>query len=232
VSRHLHVINAETGEVVEDERDLLIEQLTRDLHGKQVQIAKLRKEVSELRLVEPEAQTIIEVLEYCRDRFNKPRQHITPGGERWEKCRARLRDKPTDRPAITPDELKRAADGALLDPWLNGSAPKAPKDGRYLDAKTIFKSPEQVQRLCDLALGFKAETGIYLGDFLDYASESRIVHWGFLMEVCICGHRRNEHSLADPLRHGEQPCLVQCRCSDFDFDIGAPFNVKRLEKVA
>jgi hypothetical protein len=226
----LRVINSD-GELVQDDPLVLEhEELKRKFFGLLGENGKLRKQIAELRGLEPEAETIREILHYAKERYGKPRQEIIEGGERWEKCRARLRDKPEGRGQRTPEELKLAIDGALLEPWLNGTAPNAPKDGRYLDAKTVFKSPEQVAKLRDLALGFQAQAGVHLGDLLDVATDLQWVNWGYLLKTCGCGHRRVEHAHGDPSLEGRELCR-ECDCPDFDIDPFDAFNIRTDEHL-
>lgn len=211
----IRLVDTTTGEVVEeDERDLLIEQLQADLKGKQLAVSRLKRELKELRAVEPEAQTIREILEYWRSRC-LPGATLAIGGKRWEKVRARLKDKLDDREPWTPGELRLAVDGALLDPWLSG---RDRHSRGYLDAETIFRDAEQVERLRDLALGFKAQAGAHLGDLIDVADELRIVEWKPILRICVCGHRRIEHRRPDPDLHGFEGCL-ECECPDFADDV-------------
>jgi hypothetical protein len=222
VAPHLHVVNAETGELVEDERDVLIEQLQADLQGKILAIGKLKRELRHLRAVEPESEVVREVLEYWRERC-APRATIAPGGKRWEKVRDRLKDQLDDRPSWTPNELRLAVDGALLDPWLSGSDRKSKG---YLDAQTIFRDAEMVERLRDLALGFQAQAGTPLRDLIDVAAELRFVNWRHLLRVCECGHRRVEHARGDSDHGGRERCFF-CGCEDFFEDPFERFNERR-----
>jgi hypothetical protein len=222
----LHVVDAETGELVrDDDRDILIEQLERELRGKQLAIGKLKRELRDLRAVEPEALIVRDVLDYWRERC-KPRATIAIGGKRWEKVRARLRDQLDRGKPFTPAELKLAVDGALLDPWLSG---RDRRSKGYLDAETIFRDAEMVERLRDLAVGFDAETGVAIHDLLDVADALRLVHWPMLLEGCVCGHRRIEHSRPDPRLEGLEGCFA-CECDDFDYDWSDAFNVRREER--
>lgn len=215
---NLRVLNTDTGELEQDAYGYQLEELNRKYLGLLGENGRLRKQIAELRMVEPEAQAIRDILEYTRDRIGKPGQHIIEGGERWEKVRARLKDRIDGRGPLTPDELKLAADGALLDPWLNGTAYKAPKDGRYLDAKTIFKSGDQVLKLRDLAIGFKGTAGVHLRDLLDVADELHIISWKHSLRICECGHRRIEHARCDPQKEGRELCFM-CDCRDFYEDV-------------
>lgn len=215
----LHLVNADTGELVEDERDILIEQLKSELTGKSLQIGKLKRELREFRAVEPEAETIRDVLTYWRDRC-KPRAAIAPAGKRWEKARARLREKLEDRPPMTVEELKLAVDGALLDRWHTQKGME-----HRLDAEFLFRSYESVERLRDLAIGFKAHAGIGLGDLLEVTNELVFVNWKHLLATCLCEHRRLEHSKPDPNFFGREACLIPgCECADFDLDFEDLFN--------
>jgi hypothetical protein len=222
VRPQLHLVDLQTGELVpQDDREILIEQLQGELKGKSLQIGKLKRELRELRSVEPEAETVREILEYWRERCS-PRATLAPGGKRWEKVRARLKDKLDDREPWTPAELKLAVDGALLDPWLSG---KAKGSKGYLDAETIYRDAEQVEKCRNLALGFQASAGIGLGDLLDVIDQLGGVDWKHILQVCVCGCRRFEHSRPDPNFHGREGCLAPgCSCDDFDMDFEDKFN--------
>lgn len=200
----LRLIDSHTGEVVEDEREILIEQLEAEKKGQSLQIGRLKRELKELRAVEPEAKTIREILDYWRG-LCKPTAVIVPASKRWEKVRARLKERMDERDPWTPAELRLAVDGALLDPWLNG---RARGSKGYLDAVTIFRDAEMVEKLRDLALGFKAEASIEVRDLLDVAAELRIVSWRQVLRLCECGHRRIEHV------PGVESC-IRCECSEF-----------------
>lgn len=200
----LRLIDSNTGEVVEDEREVLIEQLTADLRTKQLAIGKLKRELKELRAVEPEAKVIRDVLGYWRDAC-KPSAQIAPASRRWEKVRARLKDRLDDRDPWTPAELKLAVDGALLDPWING---RARGSRGYLDAVTIFRDAEMVEKLRDLALGFKAQASVGVRDLIAVSAELRVVDWRQVLRLCECGHRRIEHV------PGVEAC-IRCECREF-----------------
>jgi hypothetical protein len=179
------LVNPETGEVVEDQRDILIRQLEDEKRGQSLQIGLLKKELRELAAVEPEAQVILDVLSYWKERC-KPTARIALKGKRWAKVRARLRDRFDDREPWTADELKLAVDGALLDPWLNGTD----RDSKgFLDAETIFRDSEMVEKLRDLAAGFEAKAGVGVGELLAVSSDLGFVDWQFLLQTCSCGHR-------------------------------------------
>jgi hypothetical protein len=219
----LRVINSE-GEILQDDPLLLEhEELKLKYFGLLGQLGTLKKELAGMRVVEPEAERIQETLDYWRERC-KPRAAICAGGKRWEKTRARLREKLDNRPPLTPEELKRAVDGALLDRWHTQQGMS-----HRLDAEFLFRSYESVEKLRDIALGFEGQAGVHLRDLLGVSDELRFVGWGFLLEVCMCSHRRVEHSRSDPHREGRQPCLLSgCQCEDWDFDFADPYNLKRL----
>lgn len=218
----LKVINTQTGEVVEDTRDYQLEELNRKYLGALGTIGKLRKEIAELRVVEPEAQAVQGVLEYWKANC-KPNAEITQDGKRWKNVRARLRDKFDDRPPRTPDELKLAVDGALLDPFWNGSHPKSRGKSFVLEAESIFASSERVETLRDIALGFKAKAGVHLKDLLEVTDRLRFVSWKYLLQTCECGHFRVEHAHPDPTIEGRELCFL-CPCGDFDVDPFDPRN--------
>jgi hypothetical protein len=219
----LTLVNTSTGEVIDrDPRDDLIEQLERDVRAKNIVIGQLRREMSELRAVEPEALVIKDVLDYWRERC-RPRASIAIGEKRWEKVRARLRGKLDDRDPLTPAELKLAVDGALLDRWHTQKGME-----HRLDAEFLFGSYEKVEKLRDVALGFEADAGVALRDLMD-VEHFRMVGWRLLLEGCVCGHRRVEHSRPDPRLEGQEGCFA-CECDDFTFDYCDPVNVRREEQ--
>ena len=61
--------------------------------------------------------------------------------------------------------------------------------------RLVYRDPEQVQTLRDLAIGFEAKAGVGLGELLDVSYELRFVNWKHLLRVCCCGHRRVEHAI-------------------------------------
>jgi hypothetical protein len=204
-ARHLRlVVDRETGEV-QDDHDLLVAQLESELRSKNLQIARLKQELRSVRGLEPQAATIRDILEYWRERC-KPRATIAPGGKRWEKVRARLNDRLDNRPPWTVEELKLAVEGALLDPWLSGSDRRSKG---YLDAVTVFRDPEQVERLVELACGWQSEIGILPSQMPRAVLETKYCL------PCDCGHARMEHTVPDPARDGRCPCL-RCDCPDYD----------------
>lgn len=211
---NLRLINAD-GEIVEDEREILIDQLQAELKGKSLQIGRLKRELKELRSVEPEQEEIRGVLAYCNEVW-KRRLHIIPASEGWEKVRARFHDRIESRnnQPWTVAELKLAADGALLDPWMSG---REHRSKGYLAPKHVYKSPDKVQEMFDLGLGFKAKAGIGLGDLVAVGDELGVVSWKQMLRSCCCEHRRIEHSFPDPNQGGREGCLIPgCPCLDFD----------------
>jgi hypothetical protein len=223
------LINPQTGEVVEDERDILIHQLEAEKRGQSLQIGLLKKELRELRAVEPEAQHIKEVLGYWREKCNPNATAIAPGGKRWEKVRARFRDNLDGRDSWTTAELKLAVDGALLDPFLNGTDPKSKADG-FLDATTIFRDDKQVERLMHLAVGFKVKAGVGVPELLEVGDQLGHVSWNFLLQTCSCGHKRIEHAHSDPTLEGRELCFL-CDCGDWDLCPFDEFNQRHDEHL-
>jgi hypothetical protein len=205
------VVDAETGELVEqDERDVLIDQLQAEKKGQSLQIGKLKRELRELRAVEPQHEQIREVLVYCNEVWQR-RLHIIPASEGWEKVRARLADKIEGREPWQVAELKLAADGALLDPWMSG---RDRRSKGYLAPKHVYKSPDKVQEMIALALGFEGKAGVGLGDLLEVMDDLGHVNWRHLLRICECGHRRQEHAKGDPDHDGRERCFL-CGCEDF-----------------
>jgi hypothetical protein len=112
----------------------------------------------------------------------------------------------------------------LIDPRLNGTEPGRPA---YLDAETIFRDPEMVERLRDLALGFKGKAGILPGEVTKLIHDFGQVDWKWHLQVCECGHRNVAHSKGDPSREGQRPCLDRgCECEDYSMDCFAEFNIQ------
>src|SRR5262245_55702590 len=87
------VVNAETGEVAPESFQL--DELNKKYLGALGELGKLKKELRELRAVEPQSEIVREILDYWRERC-RPRATIAPGGKRWEKVRARLKDELDD----------------------------------------------------------------------------------------------------------------------------------------
>lgn len=209
----LRLVDTQTGELVhQDERDLLIEELERQKRGLTLQLAQERKKNRDLALVEPEAETILEVLNYWREKC-KPRASIAIDGERWKKARARLRERLDNRAPLTPGELMLAVDGALMCKWHTHKGM-----GHRLDAEFLFRSYESVEKLRDLALGFRADSGLHLRDVQEVADKLRVVSWKHLTRTCECGHLRLEHAAGDPHHEGRERCFC-CSCPDFFQDV-------------
>jgi hypothetical protein len=95
-------------------------------------------------------QAITEVLTHWRERAKRPLLSIT--GPRAKDRRKRIRDRLGDR--FTIAELKRVADGMLLDDWLMGRAANSTK--AYSDVETVYRDRAQCERLIELAAGGKA----------------------------------------------------------------------------
>lgn len=208
--RHLRAMNPQTGEVCAEcvaLRDEVLS-LTRVLSSKDRTISELNNKAVKLQAVVPGADDIIEVLVYCRESWGK-RWGIVPGkGKRWEKVSERLEEHLLDRGPFTKAELKLAADGAKLDPWINGTDRKSKG---YLKVETVFRDFEQVERFLDLTVEFEARTGMPLQDF---PPELLTVDLKFLCRRCDCGCLRMEHFVPDP-RTGYQGCRRCPDCVDF-----------------
>jgi hypothetical protein len=148
-SRHLHAVDALTGEVYQDgcpacaEKETLIAQLQNEGRGKSLQIGNLKKKLADMRAVDDYAADIREVLAYAKETWGG-RWSAVEGSKRWEKVRDRFKDKPLHRDPFTVEELKLAADSANRDEWLNGTDPNSKG---YLRVETVYRDFEQVERL-------------------------------------------------------------------------------------
>lgn len=197
----IHIIDTETGEVFSGcpgciEREETIEALQGELQVLLRRNGRLKKDLTAERLEEPEHQAILRVLSHWKLNC-KPRAEIVPGGKRWERVRARFHDKLPGGRCRTPDELMLVVDGALTDDWLTGRAPGA-RDRGYLDVDTLYRDPEQVERLVEKALTAPAEV--------------RVLHppmevWALDVLCGTCGHRWGNH-----LDMEHRCCVDGCHC--------------------
>lgn len=225
-ARHLRLLDPDTGEVLDhpdcpecERREFAYHELERKHRGTLTELGKTRAMLVRQRKSEVRAEWISEVLECWREKC-MPNAQIAVGGKRWEKVRARLEDELDRGKPWTAEELKLVPEGALLDPWLNGSDPKSKG---YLDAETLYRDPEMVDKLVKLAQGFRTEHGCYPSSIPERVL--RDFHFEPLLAKCdFCQHLRLEHSKGDPARDGAQACLVHgCDCLDgswYDAEVG------------
>jgi len=203
------VIDLRTGEVIQQCEDCA--NYERELRAKRRRITLLENQLADKRASEVEAEAIVEVLSYWRDRCMKRPESVVfaPGGRRWEKVRDRLAEDLPGRNAYTPQELHLAVDGALISPFHNGTDPKT-KGKQYLDAVTIFRDAETVGAHIERTLKFEQLVGV-----LPSTALRALI--GLNMEVelerCDCGHERLLH-VGLPELEGREVCK-RCGCGDF-----------------
>jgi hypothetical protein len=227
---HLRLLfNPETGEVADhdacpvcERRELAYHELERKHRGTLTELGKVRQMLVRQRKSEVRAEQIYEILDNWRTVCMKQpdRVNIIEGSPRWEKVRARMEDV-LDRepPHWMREELLLVPEGGLLDPWLNGTAPKKVRENGgevvpHLDATTLYRDAGQVEKLVNLAQGFRTEHGCFPSSIPERVL--RNFHFEPLLAKCdFCNHLRLEHSKGDPARDGAQACLVHgCDCDD------------------
>jgi hypothetical protein len=223
-ARHLRPVPfPESGELPKDGPQSLVEALdiidflSRKLQGAGAQITKLERSLSKALAVEPEAEQILEVLSFWNDFIKQGRCKLVVGSERWQKVRARLREKDvrTGEP-YTVLQLRAAVVGAKLSDFHV-------KHG-YLDAATIFRDATTVDAHIARAVSFKRTYGASALAIVDeLASEG--LKW--LAERCVCGHFRLDHVRKGPTPDLRQPCSA-CACEDFDW-FTAQFEMYMVE---
>lgn len=184
----LRLVDTATGEVTEvpAEIEMLRQQVAEaeaELRAKRSQITKLKNENARLMGVEPEAESIIEVLEFWRLRC-MPGASIVPGSERWLKVRDRLRehDVTTKQPAHSVVKLKAAIAGVLLSDWH--------VKNKKVDAVTIFRDSKTVEDHVARAVDFKRRKGVSALTLLDELAGPGL-EW--LADRCSCGDLRMAH---------------------------------------
>jgi hypothetical protein len=191
-ARHLHAVDAETGEVVEQDLptvELLRQQISElelELRGKRSQITRLKNENARLMGVEPEADDIMDVLSYWRE-VCMPGASIVVGSERWKAVRARLRetDVTTKKLLYTPAHLKAAVAGVMMSEFHVSHR----RDG-YLDAASIFSDSKKVDAHLARAIGFKQRNGISALTLIDELG-GKALDW--LALRCSCDALMVEH---------------------------------------
>lgn len=183
--RHLHSVDPVSGEVLPggcpDCKALEME-----LRGKRSQITKLKNENARLMGVEPDHDDILQVCEFHR-RMVVPNGSVAVGSKGWTTVRARLRDvhPGTERKLFDPLRLRAAVCGIALDAW---HMEKGHSHRRYLE--NAFRDAGKVDRLIDLAIGFRRETGTSALELLDDLAGDRLA---WLADRCSCGGLRVAH---------------------------------------
>lgn len=228
-ARHLRLLDPDTGEVLDhpdcpecERREFAYHELERKHRGTLTELGKVRKMLVAQRKREVQAEVIYEILDnWRRVCMKRPEAvHIIEGSPRWEKVRDRQHDVlDRDPPHWTHEEMLLVPEGGLLDPWLNGTAPKKMRENNgevvpHLDAVTLYRDSGQVEKLVKLAQGFRTEHGCYPSSIPERVL--RDFHFEPLLAKCdFCQHLRLEHSKGDPARDGAQACLVHgCDCED------------------
>jgi hypothetical protein len=191
----------ETGEITDDappyeEALKHLEISERKMRGYDLLIAKLRKDLEEVQGNAADSHEIRQVLEYWKARMSKPRCKVIPGSERWKKVKARLKE------GFTPDDLGTAVEGAC--------ASEGHRVHDALEAATIFKSPDTVEKHIERAMDFKTRFNVWPTQI---PQELATTELAYLLEACDCTHARMEHARAD--EYGLQGCHL-CECVHFD----------------
>lgn len=188
-----------------------LEGVTRSFAAAKGENTRLRRELSAAQGVEPEAKDVMDVLLFWRAQC-MPRAQITVGSERWQKTRARLRERDAEsgERCYSPLKLKAAVVGAMLSDFHMQN-----RDKGYLDAASIFGDSRKVDAHIQRAVGFKRLTGISALTLVDELG-SEALRW--LAERCSCTHLWVEHLRGGPRPGGLQPCSVEgCGCANFDY---------------
>lgn len=140
---HLHVVDPETGELVnpgckachehtariaglENDCEVLHAELTRTLR----QIQAFKRDREKERLGDPQRDQIVAVFDYWREKCGHPNARFD--GKRFDLIKNRLKQ-------FTADELKLAIDGAAVDSYVD------PKGKRHDRLGLIFESAERVE---------------------------------------------------------------------------------------
>lgn len=229
----LRLVDTTTGEVSELPADVArlqaeleaarqqVGEAEAELRGKRSQITQLRNQLAEMQAVEPEAEQIMDVLEFWRVRC-MPGASIVVGSERWQKTRARLRERDagTKERCYTPLHLKAAVVGARLSEWH--------VKNKRLDAATLFRDSKTVDDHIGRAVTFKRAYGTSAVTLLDELG-SPVFAW--LSRRCACGHLWLEHLKGGPGPDGNQPCDT-CRCPHFGESLDDQVERWKVEHAA
>lgn len=147
-ARHLHLVDVETGEVVDDDsiacplcQDRLdvIAGLTRDVRAEHLRYENLKRDKAAEMRKDPLWPKAVELFSYWKDRCRHPRSTLTP--DRFALVEPYLREHGLET-------CKRAVDGAAFDPFVtkrkNGTAKR--HDGLDLIFRNADKFEEFVNR--------------------------------------------------------------------------------------
>jgi hypothetical protein len=146
---YLRVVHGATGEVAEDLTPIptdvacLVDELV-DLRRK---LAAVRAQLTKLRTVDPDAETIMGLMEYWRERCRHPRARLPVDGARWEKTKARLAD-------FEVGELREAIDACAAYPFMGRFGVRycepGPDRKRRDELTLIFRDERHVEELVGL----------------------------------------------------------------------------------
>lgn len=179
-ARHLHVVDRDSGEVLDGCPDC--KSLEMELRAKRAQITRLKNENARLMGVEPEHEIVQEVLAYaCK--LLMPNATIVPGSKRWMAVRARLKE------GFDPLQLRAAACGAVMDGWTMDASQRHRRDPEH-----VFSDAGKVDRLIQDAVGFKGRTGVSALTLVDELGGPAL---SFLADRCSCGGLRVAHLMGN-----------------------------------
>lgn len=150
---HLFVVDGDSGQVDEDLVPILSNEaaLLEVVVKQRSEIAALKREAAKMAAVDPQADTIEDVLEYWRDRTirNKKTTKLPVDGKRWRMVKARLKE------GYEPDDLKRAIDTVANFPWMaygDRYADPAPGRVKRNDLAHAIGDEERTERNLNLAV--------------------------------------------------------------------------------
>lgn len=159
-----------------------LELAEKELQAKRRRISQLQKEMEDLRAEEPESQEIREVCAHWI--AYHPTAKCPPGGKRWEKVRARLKDK------FTAERICLAIDVAHAFPYeLYGNRFRDPVKGskERVDLTYICRDETTVERLEKIGLGVMTKTGAGLPPARQFFAEAFIAIGDQLAEAGVPG---------------------------------------------
>jgi hypothetical protein len=115
------------------------------------EIAALKRDAAKMAAVDPDAETISELLEYWRDKTGHAKARIPVDGRRWRIVKARLKD------GFEADRLKRAIDGVVAFPFEGDYGERFTEPGpgrkRKDDIVNAMRDEELTERRIRLAEG-------------------------------------------------------------------------------
>jgi hypothetical protein len=202
MARHLHLVNATTGEA--EDACSGCQALLEKVSALKAENTRLKNAEEERLGLAPDAGRIMEVLTFHK-RLLSPRWKIVRGKAAWKAVKERLADMDgeTNLPAFTVLHLKAASVGVSMDEWNRRE--------KLTSAAWLFAEPDRVQRYIDNSVCFKREFGTSALEIVD-----RLGRGGFerLADLCDCGHIRLEHEKERPeLELWDPPCGVHgCTC--------------------